>query len=283
MSSDGADAGLGDADDPLRQERENGLGPSEVHPERVKVSAVDADDGEAVEVEAVELGRVVDLDEHAEAELRGGVVEVVQLGRVERGGDEQHRVGAVGAGLGELVGAHDEVLAQQRQVDGLADGGEVVERALEVRRLGDHREAAAAATRYCCAMAAGSYSRPQLALGGARALDLGDERRSVGAAQGAGEAQRRRVEGRALLERRDGDARLPLGDERARVGEDLVEDGRGRVGHRVVGRRGDVVGEGDEGVERARGRRPRRCCRGRRRGTPRGRRTRPRRGARRPR
>ena len=60
--------------------------------------------------------------------------------RLERGDDQQHRVGARGARLVQLVGVDDEVLAQQRQRAGRARRAEVRERAAEVRPLGEHRD-----------------------------------------------------------------------------------------------------------------------------------------------
>ena len=51
----------------------------------------------------LELGLVVDLDEHVEADLDGERVELDQLGRLERGGDQQHAVGAHQPGVDDVV------------------------------------------------------------------------------------------------------------------------------------------------------------------------------------
>ncbi len=51
-----------------------------------------------------------------------------QHGLLEGGDDQQDEVGAVGAGFPDLVGRHDEVLAQDGDVHLGADGVEVGER-----------------------------------------------------------------------------------------------------------------------------------------------------------
>ena len=64
---------------------------------------------------------------------------------LEGGHDEQDQVGAVGAGLPDLVGGDDEVLAQHRDVDGGANRGEVGEAAGEPALLGQDADDARAA------------------------------------------------------------------------------------------------------------------------------------------
>ena len=59
---------------------------------------------------------------------------------VERGDDQQHRVGAGRARLVQLVGVDDEVLAQHRQRAAARARAQVLERAAEVRPLGQHRQ-----------------------------------------------------------------------------------------------------------------------------------------------
>ena len=89
---------------------------------------------------ALGLGLVVHLDQHGQAELAGLVVQPAQGVVVERGDDEQRQVGAGGAGLDQLVAGDDEVLAQHRDVDGGADGAQVVEAAAEAALLGEHAD-----------------------------------------------------------------------------------------------------------------------------------------------
>ena len=75
---------------------------------------------------------------------------------VERGDDQQHRVGARRTRLEQLVLVHDEVLAQERNLHRAADGGEVLERAIEERRLGQHRDGRRASGLVLRAIATGS-------------------------------------------------------------------------------------------------------------------------------
>ena len=65
--------------------------------------------------------------------------------RVERGDDQQDRVGAGRDRLVHLVGVDDEVLAQERQADGGARRAQIVERAAEAALLGQHRQRRGAA------------------------------------------------------------------------------------------------------------------------------------------
>ncbi len=107
-----------------------------------EVAVVDADQVGIDGLErALELLLVVHLDEDVEVELRApapcsGASVVV----VERGDDQQDRVGARDRGLDDLVGVDDEVLAQDRQRAGRARLVQVVERAAEVALLGQDRQ-----------------------------------------------------------------------------------------------------------------------------------------------
>ena len=74
----------------------------------------------------------MDLDEHVEVERERLAVQRGQVVVVERGDDEQDRVGAGHRRLVHLVGVDDEVLAQDRQRAGRARLAQVVERAAEV-------------------------------------------------------------------------------------------------------------------------------------------------------
>ena len=63
----------------------------------------------------------------------------------QRGHDQQDQVRAVGAGFPDLVLIEREVLAEQRDVHGGADGVEVRERAAEAALLGEHADDGGAA------------------------------------------------------------------------------------------------------------------------------------------
>src|SRR5579875_1216675 len=115
-------------------------GALEIDPERREVAVVDADHAGREPPRALELGRVVDLDEDVEP-VPGGVAEQrAELVVGERGDDEQDRVGAARRGLRDLVLTDDEVLAQQRQRRRAPGPGEILERAPEADVLGEHRD-----------------------------------------------------------------------------------------------------------------------------------------------
>ena len=125
------DAGVGDE----RHEPGEGLG---VDVEGLEVAGVDADDAGAGVDGAPGLVLVVHLDERGHAERRGrGPASLTSSPSVEGGDDEQDEVGAVGAGLPDLVVADHEVLAQHRDPHGGPNGVEVVEAAAEPALLGE--------------------------------------------------------------------------------------------------------------------------------------------------
>ena len=64
---------------------------------------------------------------------------------LERRHDQEHAVGAEGAGFDDLIGIEHEVLAQRRQIDGSAGGGEILVAALEIGLVGQDRQAGGAA------------------------------------------------------------------------------------------------------------------------------------------
>ena len=122
------------------------VGALEVDGEVDEVAVVDADDVGVGDLErAVELVLVVDLDEHVEVEAERLAVQLGEVLVAQRGDDQQDRVGARDGGLVDLVGVDDEVLAQDRQDGRAARRAQVVERAAEVRPLGEDRQGDGAA------------------------------------------------------------------------------------------------------------------------------------------
>ena len=89
----------------------------------------------------VELGLVVDLDQHVEVELAGEVVEVGELLVVERRGDQQYAVGTHDAGIGDIAGVDGEVLAEHGQGHGRPGRRQVGGRPAEPVLVGEHGEA----------------------------------------------------------------------------------------------------------------------------------------------
>ena len=61
------------------------------------------------------LPRVVHLQQYVQTQVPGQSRETAQFTVVEKRGDQQHRRGAEGAGLVDLVRVDDEILAQQGQ------------------------------------------------------------------------------------------------------------------------------------------------------------------------
>jgi hypothetical protein len=66
------------------------------------------------------------------------VVEVTEPRVIEGGHDQQHGIRARRARLPELVVVEDEVLSEQRKLDGRARGDEVTESATKVFLVGEH-------------------------------------------------------------------------------------------------------------------------------------------------
>ena len=125
----------------------------------------------------LELALVVDLDEGVEVERARLAQQLVELVGLQRGDDQQDRVGARGGGLVELVRVDDEVLAQHRQVRGRARRVQVVERAAEVERLGEDRQRGGAAALVGAARSSSTVEPSRIAPGRRRAaLVLGDHR-----------------------------------------------------------------------------------------------------------
>ena len=213
------------------QQRERGV---EARLERLEVAVVHADHRRAEAQRAVELGRGVRLDQRRRAPRPCAAWNRSRrAGAVERGHDQQHRVGAGGARLPELVLVDDELLAEHR-----------ARRRRRARRSGRRGcrwkyfasvstlTAAAPAARVGPACAAGSSARGQHAPGRRGALDLGDAaaraRPPDGPERGGevprgGKAPARRDE---LGERPARSRRRQL---RALVGDDLVEDAHATI------------------------------------------------------
>ena len=129
----------------------------------------------SVPVGAVELGAVVDLDQHVHAVGKRGLFDVPGRAVVERGHDDQDAVGAVGTGLRHLVGIEHEVLAEHRKRGRRARRHHEIEVALERRRVGEHGKAGGAAG----LVRPGEQRRieigPYQPLGGRSLLDLGNQ------------------------------------------------------------------------------------------------------------
>ena len=127
------------------------------------------------------------------------VEQMLELGVVQCGDDEQHQVGAVGAGLEDLVVGDDEVLAQHWNVHGGADLVEIVKAAEESAAFGEHGDGACAAPLVLAGQRGRVRDVGQVALGRRRALDLGDHGDAVGALKPSCRVNRSRGRQRGLL------------------------------------------------------------------------------------
>ena len=127
--------------------------------EGAQVPVVDADELGAERQGAVQLRPVVHLDQHVHAEIVSGVDQRAGLVVRDARHDDEDAVGAPGAGLVDLIGLEQEILAQGRQAGGLAGLGEVFGLALERGLVGENGEAGRAALRIgACARLGGSKS-----------------------------------------------------------------------------------------------------------------------------
>ena len=108
--------------------------------------------GEAAEVAVVDADHIhlgadvpqlvgrVQLQEHLQPEPMRHVGQLATSVGRERGGDEQHGVGADDTRLIELVGVDDEVFAEDGQVGQRTDGAEVADGAAEELLVREHGE-----------------------------------------------------------------------------------------------------------------------------------------------
>src|SRR2546425_618302 len=105
-----------------------------------EVAVVDPEDAASGGKGLIELGGRVTLDQGGEAEsLRGGE-QITQPRRLENRNDQQHRVGARGARLPDLILVDGEVLPEQRNVDRRAHSPQIVEAPLEIFLIGEDRD-----------------------------------------------------------------------------------------------------------------------------------------------
>ena len=110
-------------------------------------------------------------------EPAGLVVQTAQLVVVQRRDDQQHQVGAGGAGLDHLVAVDDEVLAQHGYVDRGPDRAQVVEAAAEPALLGQDAHRGGSARGVLPGQRGRVRDLGEVTLARAAPLDLGDHAR----------------------------------------------------------------------------------------------------------
>ena len=136
----GGDAAFGDEDPVLWRAGGKFLAVFQRHLEIAEVAVVDADQRRLQRQGAVEFGLVMGFDQNVHLQVMGGDVERAGFAIVDAGHDDQDAVGAGGAGLVDLIGVEQEILAQGRRVGGGAGDGEIVQLALERGRVGGARK-----------------------------------------------------------------------------------------------------------------------------------------------
>ena len=136
----GLQAALADRHRALRHPGHQFLGRTQVHGQGAQVPIVHANDLRPGVRRRLQLRSVVHLDEHIEAERRGAIRQRRQVLRRQGRDNQQHGVGAGGSGLEQLVFGDDKILPEDRHVHSRAHALEVLERAVEERRLCQHRD-----------------------------------------------------------------------------------------------------------------------------------------------
>ena len=169
----------------------------------MQVAVVHAHDLRANCQRAIQLGFVVHFDQRLHAKRVGQRQQLGHARVVERGDDQQQRVGAIGARLVHLVGVDNEIFSQQRHRQLLAqvraNAFKVLQAALEKALVGEHRDR----RRAIFGIGTRQHERVEIldqhAFGGRGFFDLGDQRHAVGPAQrGVERARRGRIGGQRL-------------------------------------------------------------------------------------
>ncbi len=133
------------------------------------------------------------LDQHVEPDATRQIFKIAGFVVGEGGHDQQNAIGADGAAFMHLPGVEDEILAQDRQADGGARGFEMRHGALEIRAVGQHREANRTAVLIGAGDRRGVEIGADQAAGWRGFLDFGDQPGTAGSTrvhQGAAEAAR---------------------------------------------------------------------------------------------
>ena len=95
-----------------RNGRDQPLRHVDIHLQRTQVSIIDPDQRRTRVERDGQLLRVVDLHQRIEPDFLGANDHRLKVTAVEGAGDEEHRIGAGGAGLEQLILGHDEVFTE---------------------------------------------------------------------------------------------------------------------------------------------------------------------------
>ena len=209
--------------------------------EGFQIAVVDADQPRFQAQRAGEFVFVMHFDQHVHAERRRRRFEFCGASVIDRGHDDEDAIGAVSARLRHLIGVVHEILAQHRQRTAPRACAQMIETALERRRVGQHRKAGGAA----CLIGRCQRGRIEIAadqaLRRARLLDLGDQRIVAGMEPPFDRAHESRAGGRGCrfaFEHRQRALPLRLRDLLALVGGNLLQN----ISHRSTPRSADRAG-----------------------------------------
>ena len=122
----------------------------------------------------------MDLHQYVEPELSGQSIQLGEAGIVQTSSNQQDAVRTQGAGLVDLIGVDDEVLADHRQGAGRARRLEILVAPLKEITVGQHRKTGRALAGIALRDLGGPKIRAQHTLARTGLLDLGDHRRGTG-------------------------------------------------------------------------------------------------------
>ena len=106
----------------------------------MQVTIINADDRCSEPSCNFQVFRSVNFDDRVHAKTVGRAEQMPELRFIEGRDDQQNGVGTESGGLIDLIPVNDEVLSQQRQVDGRPGDRQVVERTAKILRFGQHRD-----------------------------------------------------------------------------------------------------------------------------------------------
>ena len=160
----------------------------------LEISVIDPKQRRFQQQRPIAFGGVMDFDQHIEVVRHGDRFELGGLGIRQCRHDQQHGIGTDGAGLDDLPGVDDEILADDRQCAGGARSDEIGVAPKKPAVLGQYRQAGGTAGLIgggkCCGFEIGADQ----AFGGAGFFHFGNQRGAavrMGGMDGGDEAAHR--------------------------------------------------------------------------------------------
>ena len=112
----------------------------------MQIAIIDADHIKTQRQRHIQLGPVMHLYQHIHADITGQPIQGFQLFRFihKSGNNQQNAIGTDGARLIHLIFINNKILADNRQVTGIAGSCEIILMALEKVMIGQYRQAGGA-------------------------------------------------------------------------------------------------------------------------------------------